>query len=63
MNYTRKTFNYCNINEKEQGKCLVQTRSQAETSGTILPKVHGKDKGRNPNVRLEKQVIKPIIAP
>ena len=34
---------YYNINEKEQGKCLIQTRSQSKTSGTILQKVHGID--------------------
>ena len=28
---------YYNINEKEQGKYLAQTRSQAKTTGTFLP--------------------------
>ena len=54
---------YYNINKKEQGKYLVQTRSQAKTSGTLLPKAHSTDKGIDPNVRPEKQVINPIIAP
>ena len=31
---------YYNISEKEQGKYLVQTRSQAKSSGVILPDVH-----------------------
>ena len=35
--------------------------SQAKSSGITLPEVHGIDKGRNPNIRLEKQVIKPMI--
>ena len=35
---------YYNIGEREQGKYLVQTRSQAKSSGIILPKVHGIDK-------------------
>ena len=48
---------------KEQGKYLVQTRSQTKTSGNILPEVHGIDKGIDPNIRLEKQVIKPVISP
>ena len=45
---------YYNINEKEQGKYLVQTRSQAKTSGTFLPKLHSIDKGKDPNKRPEK---------
>ena len=47
---------YYNINEREQGKYLVQTRSQAKTTGIILPEVHGIDRGIDPNVRPEKQV-------
>ena len=54
---------YYNVNEKEQGKYLIQTRSQAKTSGIILPEVHGIDKGIDPNVRLEKQFVKPVITP
>ena len=54
---------YYNIDEREQGKYLVQTRSQTKTSGIILPEVHGIDKGIDPNVRPEKQIIKPIISP
>ena len=33
---------------------LIQTRSQAITSGSILPKVHGVDKWVNLNVKPEK---------
>ena len=51
---------YYSINHKEQRK-LVQTRSQAKTSGTFLLKVHSIDKGIDPNIRLEKQVIKPVV--
>ena len=36
---------YNNIGEKEQGKYLVQTRSQAKSSGIILPEGHSIDKG------------------
>ena len=54
---------YYNINEEEQGKYLVQIRSQAKTTGTILSKVHSIDKGIDPNLRLKKQVIKPIVTP
>ena len=52
---------YYNIHEREQGKYLVQTRSKAKTSGIILPEVHGIDKGRDPNVRAEKQGTKPTV--
>ena len=54
---------YYNINEREQGKYLVQTRSQTKTSGIILPEVHGIDKGIDPNMRGGRQVIKPVITP
>ena len=48
--------NYYNI-----GKYLVQTRSQAKSSGISLPEVHGKGKGLYLDILPEKQVIKPII--
>ena len=54
---------YYDIGEREQGKYLVQTRSQAMSSGTILQEVHGIDKGIDPNISPGKQVIKPIISP
>ena len=54
---------YYNIGEREQGKHLVQIRSQTETSGISLPEINGIDKGIDPNVRPEKQVIKPVIEP
>ena len=54
---------YYNIHENEQKRYLIQTRSQGKTSGTILPKVHGIDKGVDPNVQLEKQIIKPVVTP
>ena len=50
-----------NMNEREEEKYLVQTRSQGKSSGITLPEVHGIDKGKDPNIRPEKQVIKPII--
>ena len=45
---------YYNIHETEQKRYLIQTRSQARNSGTILPKVHGVDKGVDPNERNQK---------
>ena len=52
---------YYNINERKEGKYLVQTRSQAKSSGMTLPEEHAVDKGIDPNIPLEKQVIKPIL--
>ena len=36
---------YYNIGEEKIGKYLVQTRSQAKSSGIRIPEVHGRDKG------------------
>ena len=47
---------YYNISEREQGKYLVQTRSQAISRGITIPEVHGIDKGIDPNIRLEKKL-------
>ena len=52
---------YYNIHERKEGKYLVQTRLQAKSSDITLPKVHGVDKGIDPNILPRKQVIKPII--
>ena len=52
---------YYNIGERKEGKYLVQTRPQAKSSGITLPEVHGIDKGIDPNIRPEKQVVKPVI--
>ena len=43
---------YCNISVREEGRYLVQTRSQAKFSGITLPEVHG--------VTPEKKVVKPL---
>ena len=47
---------YCNIGERKQGKYLIQTRSQAKSSGIIFPE--SIYKGINPYIRPEKQIIK-----
>ena len=49
-----------NISQRKQGNYLVQIRLQAESNGITLPEVHGADRGIDPNIRPEKQVIKPI---
>ena len=46
---------------EEEGKYLVQTRFQSKSSSIALPAVHGVDKGINPSMQPEKQVIKPIV--
>ena len=43
-------------------KYLVQTRSQAKSCSITLPEVHSIGKGLDPNILMEKQAIKPIIA-
>ena len=42
-------------------KYLVQTQSQAKSSGIILPEVHGINKGLDTNKQLEKQIGKPLF--
>ena len=64
------SFNICKILEdnRDLGKCkniinntsahekyLIQTCSQAKSSGTRLPEVHGVQKELDPNLRPEKQ--------
>ena len=46
-----------------EDKYLVQTRSQAKSSGTKLPEVDRVDKGIIPHVRPEKQTLKLILLP
>ena len=52
---------YYNIGKENIGKYLVQTRSQAKSSGISLPEVHGIGNGLDLNILPEKQVTKPII--
>ena len=54
MEENRK-FDMC----KNEGKFLIQTHSQAKTSSTKLPEVHGVRKELNPNLRPEKQHTMP----
>ena len=42
--------NYYNVE-----KYLIQTRSQAKSSGIILPEVHGVGKNLDPHIKPEKQ--------
>ena len=43
-----------------QKNYLVQTRSQARSSGITLPEVHGMGKNLYPNIKPEKQHANPI---
>ena len=54
---------YYSIHKNEQKRYLIQTRSQAKTSGYVLPEVHGVDKGVDPNIQPEKQIIRPVVTP
>ena len=47
--------NFDKNNSFGKSKYLVQTLSQAKTSGTKLLEVHGVEKSLNPNLRPEKQ--------
>ena len=51
------SFNMCQIVDDNyySEKYLVQTRSQAKSSGITLPKVHGMGKNLDPNLKPEKQ--------
>ena len=43
------------ISETETNKYLIQTRSQAKSSGIKVPEIHGVNKGINPHVKPERQ--------
>ena len=45
---------YYNINERNKGKYLPQTRSQAKSSSITLPEVYGVDKGIDPKILPQK---------
>ena len=47
--------NFDKNNSFNDSKYLVQMHSQAKTSSTKLPEVHGVEKSLNPNLRPEKQ--------
>ena len=51
---------YYNIGQEKESRYLIQTQSQAKTSGIKLLAVHGVDKGVDPSVKPEKQILKPI---
>ena len=48
-----------NLEKFPNNKYLIQTQSQAKSSGIKLLEVHGVDKSLNPNLRPEKQYTFP----
>ena len=52
---------YYNIDKEKEGKCLVQIKSKAKSSGITLPEVHGVRKELDLRILPEKQVIKLIM--
>ena len=48
-------------NEEKTNKYLIQTRSQAKSSGIKVPEIHGVNKGINPHVKPERQRPLPIL--
>ena len=50
-------LNNLDKNNFGNGKYLIQTHSQAKTSGIKLPEVHGVEKGLDPNLRPEKHTF------
>ena len=45
-------------NTGNESRYLVQTHSQAKGSQRKLPEAHGVDKGLNPNIKPERQILK-----
>ena len=51
---------YYNIGQEKESRYVIQTWSQAKTTGIKLLAVHGVHKGVDPSVKPEKQILKPI---
>ena len=49
---------YYNVGQEKESRYLLQTQSQAKTNGIKLPEVYGIDKGVDPSVKPEKQILK-----
>ena len=45
---------YYNVGQEKESRYLIQTWSQAKTSGIKLPEVHGVNKNVDPGVKPEK---------
>ena len=53
--------NTTGISETETNKYLIQTRSQAKSSGIKVPEIHGINKALNPHVKPERQRLLPSL--
>ena len=51
---------YYNVGQEKASRYLKQTWSQSKSTGIKLLAVHGVDKGVDPSVKPEKQILKPI---
>ena len=49
------------ISETQTNKYLIQTRSQAKSSGIKVPEIHGANKGINPHIKLGRQRPLPTL--
>ena len=49
------------ISETEANKYLIQTTSQAKSSGIKAPEIHGENKGINPHIKLGRQRPLPAL--
>ena len=47
--------------ETETNKYLIQTWSQAKSSGIKVPEIHGVNKELNPHVKPERQKLLPVV--
>ena len=54
---------YYNIHEMEQERYFFQNRFQTMTRCTVFPKEHCIETGVDPNLKPEKQVVKPLTRP
>ena len=50
------------IGETERNKYLIQTRSQAKSSGIKVLEIHGVNKGLNPYIKPERQKLLPSLS-
>ena len=51
-NYFYQINSMNEISERETNKYLIQTRSQAKSSGIKVPEIHGANEGINPHIKL-----------
>ena len=61
VNHFYWTNNTNEISEQETNKYLIQTRSQAKSSGIKAPEIHGTNKGLNPHMKPGRQRPLPTL--